>query len=88
MLETEKYMKNYFKNELEINLDTIPENYGQNIRWLCEKKFEPKDVEENPVVYDHCLLTGKIRGLAHINCNLNTRKALTSFVPILFTSFS
>ena len=31
MLEIESYMKTYFKNELEINLDTIPQNYDQTI---------------------------------------------------------
>ena len=88
MLEIESYMKTYFKNELENNLDTIPENYDQTSCWLCEKEFKPKDVKENPVVRDHCHLTGRFRGLAHNNCNLNTRKAHTSFVPILFHNFS
>ena len=88
MLEIESYMKTYFKNELEINLDTIPENYGHTTCWLCEKEIKPKDVKENPIVRDHCHLTGRFRGLAHNNCNLNTRKAHTSFVPILFHNFS
>ena len=88
MLEIESYMKTYFKIELEINLDTIPENYDQTTCWLCEKEFELKDVKENPVVKDHCHLTGKFRGLAHNSCNLNTRKAHTSLVPILFHNFS
>ena len=88
MLEMESYMKIYFKNELEINLDTIPENYDQTTCWLCEKEFKPKDIKENPIVRDHCHLTGRFRGLAHNNCNLNTRKAHTSFVPILFHNFS
>ena len=88
MLEIESYMKNYFRNALEINLDTIPENYDQTTRWLCEKEFTPKDLKENPVVRDHCHLTGRFRGLAHNNCNLNTRKAHTSFVSILFHNFS
>ena len=82
------FMKTYFKNELEINLDTIPENYDQTTCWLCEKEFRPKDKKENPIVKDHCHLTGRFRGLAHNNCNLNTRKAHTSFVPILFHNFS
>ena len=43
MLEIESYMKTYFENELEINLDTIPENYYQTTCWLCEKEFKPKD---------------------------------------------
>ena len=88
ILEIESYMKTYFKNELEINLDTIQENFDQTTCWLCEKEFKPKDVKENPVVKVHCHLTGKFRGLAHNNCNLNTRKAHTSFVPLLFHNFS
>ena len=88
MVEIKSYMKTYFQNEFEINLDTIPENYDQTTCWLYEKGFKPKDVKENPVVKDHCHLTGKFRGLAQNSCNLNTRKAHTSFVPILFHNFS
>ena len=55
---------------------------------MCEKEVKPKDLKENPVVRDYCHLTGKFRGLAHNKCNLNARKAHTSFVPILFHSFS
>ena len=50
MLEIEDYMKTFFKNELEINLDTISENYDQITCWLCEKNFRPKDKKENPIV--------------------------------------
>ena len=88
MLEIEGYMKNYFKNELEIIVDTLPRNFDQTTCWLCEKEFELKDLNEIPVVKDHCHLTCKFRGLAHINCTLNTRKAHTSIVPILFHNFS
>ena len=88
MLEIESYLKTYFKIELEIILDTIPENYDQTSCWLCEKEFKLKDMKENPIVKDHCHLTGRFRGLAHNNCNLNTRKAHMSFVPILFHNFS
>ena len=88
MLEIKGYMKNFFKNELEFNLDTIPKKIDQTTCWLCEKEFKPKDVKENPVVKDHCHLTGTVRGLAHNNCNLNTQKAHTSFAPKLFHNFS
>ena len=49
MLEIESYMETYFKNELEINLDTIPENFDQTTCWLCEKEFKPKDVKKTQV---------------------------------------
>ena len=42
MLEIESYMKTYFKNQLEINLDTILEKYDETTCWLCEKEFKPK----------------------------------------------
>ena len=41
-LEEEGYMESYFKIELEINLDTIPENYDQSTCWLCEKELHLK----------------------------------------------
>ena len=88
MLEIESYMKNFFKIELEIDLDTIPETFNLTTCWLCKKEFRPKDKKENPIVKDHCHLTGRFRGLAHNSCNLNTRKAHTSFVPKLFHNFS
>ena len=43
MLEIEGYMKMCFKNELEINLDTIPKNYDQTTCCLCEKEIILKD---------------------------------------------
>ena len=72
------------------NLILIPlqKKYDQTICWLCETDFNLKDVKENLIVKDHCHLTGKFRGLAHDNRNLNSRKAHTSFVQILFHKFS
>ena len=61
MLEIESYMKNYSKNEIEINLDTISENYDQTTCWLCEKEIRSKVKKENPIVRDHCRLTGRCR---------------------------
>ena len=72
MLEKDSYMKTNFEKELEIILDTIPKNYDQTTCWLCKKEFKLKDLKENPVFKDHCHLTGKLRGLDHNSCNLNT----------------
>ena len=87
MLEIESYMKTYFKNELEINLDTIPENFDQTTCWLCEKEFKPKDMKEKPIVKDHCHLTGIFRSLAHNSCNLNTRKHILHLYQYYFITF-
>ena len=44
MLEVEDYMKNCSKNEIEIFVDSIPENYNTNNCWLCEKKLNYQNV--------------------------------------------
>ena len=88
LLDLEGNLKNCFKNENEINLDTIPNNYDQNTCWFCEKGFKLEDVKENSVVKDHFHLPCIFRGLSHKNCNQNTRKAHFSFVPVVFCNFS
>ena len=87
MLEIEGYKKNCFKKEIGIILDTNPKNY-ESTCWLGQKEVRLKDEKENSIVKDHCHLTGEFKGLAHNNCNLDTRKAYTSFVPIIFHNFS
>ena len=82
MLKKEGYMKKYFEKEIGVNLDTILKNYDRTTCWLCEKDFKPEDKNENPVVKDHFLLTGKFRGLADNICNLNTQEAHFSFVAL------
>ena len=39
-------------------------------------------------VRDHDHLTGKFRGAAHKNCNLQTKQDKSNFVPVLFHNFS
>ena len=69
-------MKKNSKNEIEIIVDSIPENYNTNNCWLCGKKLNYQNVarylekksfpicNEISIVRDHCNLTGNIRGLA------------------------
>ena len=45
---------------------------------ICEKKYNKTDVR----VRDHCHVTGKYRGSAHKDCNLNF--ALTGKIPVIF----
>ena len=45
--------------------------------YICKKELN------NDKVHDHCHLTGKYRGPAHNNCNLNLKEKV-NFVPIFF----
>lgn len=49
---------------------------------VCEKPFEANDTR----VRDHCHLTGRYRGPAHVNCNLNYKDSYS--IPIVFHNLS
>ncbi|EZA48753.1 hypothetical protein X777_13146 [Ooceraea biroi] len=49
---------------------------------ICEKPFALDDTR----VRDHCHLTGRYRGPAHANCNLNYKDSYT--IPIVFYNLS
>ena len=51
---------------------------SSNICWICEKVIDDDDEK----VRDHCHVTGKFRGAAHWNCNINLQ--LTKKVPLIF----
>ena len=45
--------------------------------WICNEKFDGDNK-----VKDHCHFTGRYRGPAHNECNLNYRKP--NFTPVVF----
>ena len=49
-----------------------------NSCWICKKLIDNDDEK----VRDHCHITGKFRGTAHGNCNINLQ--LTKKVPVIF----
>ena len=49
-----------------------------NSCWICKKLID-SDEEK---VRDHCHVTGKFRGAAHWNCNINLQ--LTKELPVIF----
>lgn len=53
---------------------------------ICETIIDNND-DNNCKVRDHCHLTGKYRGSAHSNCNLNYSESLKR-IPVFFHNFS
>ena len=46
--------------------------------WICKRHID----HDEEKVRDHCHVTGKFRGAAHGNCNINLQ--LTKIVPVIF----
>jgi len=78
------------KNILSTNVpmvDLIPEEwkkFNNATRYhICEKPFIQEDDTRGR---DHCHLTGRYRGPAHSNCNLNYKESFC--IPIVFHNLS
>ena len=69
----EYFNKNWIMSEKEEHLFQ-----KRNSFWICKKLI---DNEEEKVRY-HCHITGKFRGAAHWNCNINLQ--LTKKAPVIF----
>ena len=58
--------------------------------WICKGEFDDtadkNGYKKNGKVRDHCHFTGKYRGAAHNECNLNYRKP--KFTPVVFHNLS
>ena len=73
---SKKVMKNHFKKNL-IRNEKEEENFRSSIIcWIYEKLIDDEKVR------NHCHITGKCRGAAHWNCNVNLK--LTKNVFIIF----
>ena len=46
--------------------------------WICDNEYADNDVK----VRDHCHITGKYRGSAHRDCNINLK--LNNEIPVVF----
>ena len=67
---------NYEKKEMMLLTDEENRSYGeQDTCHVCKGKFctdeDDENYENRGKVEDHCHYTGKFRGAAHSNCNLN-----------------
>ena len=62
------------------------ERYNEETRcWICKGEFNNKDKNKEKVK-DHCHYTGRYRGAAHNECNLNYRNP--NFTPVVFHNLS
>ena len=73
-----KVMKKHFNKNLIISEEEEHLFQQSNSCWICKKLID-NDEEK---VRDHCHVTGKFRGAAHWNCNINFQ--LTKKVPVIF----
>ena len=81
MLEEVKYCKKVMKTEFDKPLKMTKEDEEKFQKadecHICNKKYET-DVR----VRDHCHITGKYRGSAHKDCNLNFQ--ISDKIPVIF----
>ena len=88
ILKEYEYCKKVMKKHFNKNLIMVKEEeeeeeeevqfQSSNICWICKKLTD----DDNKKVRDHCHITGKFRGAAHWNCNINLQ--LTKNVPVIF----
>jgi hypothetical protein len=74
----EKRIKDIYANPMPVNMtDEDWKRYGkESICHICEKPLG------DDKVLDHCHISGKFRGAAHSNCNLQFK--LPPFIPVVF----
>ena len=76
---TREIYKIYKTNKkIEMTEDEIKKFNSATECYICKKEMKNDDK-----VRDHCHLTGKYRGPAHNNCNLNLKEKV-NFIPIFF----
>ena len=82
VVKEHKYCKKIMKDQFNKNLVmTEKEEYlfqQSNSCWICKKIIDNEDEK----VRDHCHITGKFRGSAHWDCNINFQ--LTKKIPVIF----
>ena len=73
---------NFSKKMVPLTTQELREFLKAKICWICQKKFQENDNK----VRDHDHFTGKFRGAAHNQCNLQFKKP--KFTPVIFHNLS
>ena len=71
-------MKKCFCRNLIMSAEEEERFEKSNICWICGKLFEISDTK----VRDYCHISGKYRGAAHWNCNINLKLSKKTPVDI------
>ena len=71
-------MKKHFDKELVMTKEDNGNFKNSSKCWICDNYYIDNDVK----VRDHCYITGKNRGSAHRDCNINLR--LNHQIPVVF----
>ena len=85
LLDEVKYCKKVMKKEFNKPLIMTKEDEEKFLKanecYICNKKYTDKDIK----VRDHCHITGKYRGSAHQECNLQLRLNPEEVkIPVIF----
>ena len=85
MLDEVKYCKRIIKKEFNKPLNMTKENEEEFQKadecYICNKKYTNQDIR----VRDHCHITGKYRGSAHQECNLQLKLNPDKIkIPVIF----
>ena len=82
MIKVSKYcsdvMKKHFNKELVMTKKDNEDFENSTKCWICDNDYIDNDVK----VRDHCHITGKYRGSAHRDCNINVK--LNHKIPVVF----
>ena len=71
-------MKKHFNKELFMVKEDNKDFENSSKCWICDNGYIDGDVK----VRDHCHITGKYRGSAHRDCNINVK--LNHKIPVVF----
>ena len=71
-------MKNHFNKELVLTKEDNEDFENSAKSWICDNDYIHTDVK----VRDHCHITGKYRGSANRDCNINVK--LNQKIPVVF----
>ena len=71
-------MKKHFNKELVMTKEDNEDFKNSTTSWICDNDYIDTDVK----VRDHCHITGKYRGSADTDCNINLK--LNRKIPTVF----